>query len=140
MAKTLSMLTTLKGSLLEKFYPRGWDLKKIDACCEMNLKQLTTAKKSWAKDFKPVPVESVADMDQQMGNAIADQIESTRREGRRLAIILPVGPMGMYKHVVDRITRGDLILNISVTESSPPASKPEKTPPLETKKKRTGKS
>jgi cyclophilin family peptidyl-prolyl cis-trans isomerase/HEAT repeat protein len=42
--------------------------------------------------------------------------------------------------VVDRITRGDVILNISVTESSLPASKPEKTPPLETKKKRTGKS
>jgi cyclophilin family peptidyl-prolyl cis-trans isomerase/HEAT repeat protein len=42
--------------------------------------------------------------------------------------------------VVDRIARGDVIQNISVTESSPPASKPEKTPPVETKKKRTGKS
>ena len=42
--------------------------------------------------------------------------------------------------VVDRLARGDVIQSISVTESSPPASKPEKTPPLETKKKRTGKS
>jgi cyclophilin family peptidyl-prolyl cis-trans isomerase/HEAT repeat protein len=42
--------------------------------------------------------------------------------------------------VVDRIARGDVIQNISVTESSPPASRPEKTPPVETKKKRTGKS
>ena len=41
--------------------------------------------------------------------------------------------------VVDRIVRGDLIRGISVTESAPPASKPEKTPPVETKKKRTGK-
>jgi cyclophilin family peptidyl-prolyl cis-trans isomerase len=42
--------------------------------------------------------------------------------------------------VVDRIARGDVIQKISITESSPPASKPEKTPPVETKKKRTGKS
>ncbi|MDT5122940.1 MAG: hypothetical protein QOC96_2422 [Acidobacteriota bacterium] len=41
--------------------------------------------------------------------------------------------------VVDRIVRGDLIRGISVTESAPPASKPEKKPPVETKKKRTGK-
>ena len=40
-----------------------------------------------------------------MGNAIADQIESTRRENRELALILPVGPMGMYKTVVERIRR-----------------------------------
>src|SRR4029079_8021900 len=60
MAKTLSMLTTIKGSLLENFYPKGWDLKKIDACCEMNLKQFTAPKKSWSRDFKPVPVDSVA--------------------------------------------------------------------------------
>src|SRR5215212_4045760 len=99
MPRTLSMLTTLKGSLLEDFYPRGWDLKKIDACCEMNLKQLTTPKKSWSNDLKPVPVDSVAAMDEQMGHAIADQIESTRRSKQKLAIILPVGPMGMYKHV-----------------------------------------
>jgi hypothetical protein len=41
--------------------------------------------------------------------------------------------------VVDSIVRGDLIRGISVTESAPPASKPEKKPPVETKKKRTGK-
>ena len=103
MPKPLSMLTTIKGSLLEGFYPRGWDLKKIDACCQMDLKQLVAPKKSWSKGFTPVAVESVADMDQKMGDAIADQIESTRREGRKLAIILPVGPMGMYKTVVARL-------------------------------------
>ena len=25
--------STVKGSLLENFYPKGWDLVKIDACC-----------------------------------------------------------------------------------------------------------
>jgi glucosamine-6-phosphate deaminase len=103
MPKPLNLINTLKGSLLENFYPRGWDLKKIDACCEMSLKQLTAAKQYWSEEFKPVPVDSVDQMDQRMGNAIADQIESTRRAGQKLAMILPVGPMGMYKHVVDRL-------------------------------------
>lgn len=103
MAKALNLITTLKGSLLEKFYPRGWNLKKIDACCAMNLEQLVSPKKSWHKGFMPVPVESVADMDRRMGDAIADQIEQTREAGQKLAIILPVGPMGMYKTVVERL-------------------------------------
>jgi cyclophilin family peptidyl-prolyl cis-trans isomerase len=42
--------------------------------------------------------------------------------------------------VVDRIARGDVIRSINVTESTIPASKPEKTPPAGTKKKRTGKT
>jgi glucosamine-6-phosphate deaminase len=101
--KPINLLTTLKGSLLENFYPRGWDLKKIDACCELDLQQLIAPKKSWDKSFKPLPVDSVADMDFAMGNAIADEIENARRARQKLAIILPVGPMGMYKTVVDRI-------------------------------------
>ena len=32
MAK-LDFISTVKGSLLENFYPAGWDLKKIDAIC-----------------------------------------------------------------------------------------------------------
>jgi glucosamine-6-phosphate deaminase len=103
MPKTISMLTTIKGSLLEKFYPKGWNLKKIDACCQMNLGQLTTPKRSWTKDFKSIPVDSVSEMDRLMGDAIADQIESTFKVGRQLALILPVGPMGMYKTVVARL-------------------------------------
>ena len=103
MAKTINMLTTIKGSLLETFYPQGWDLKKIDRCCDMGLKKVTTPAKHWHDDFKPVAVKDVDEMDRRMGNAIADQIETARKRGRKLAIILPVGPMGMYKHVVQRI-------------------------------------
>ena len=103
MPKTISMLTTLKGSLLERFYPKGWNLKRIDACCQMSLDQLTAPKRPWHAHFKPEPVDSVSEMDRRMGGAIADQIESTRAANQQLAIILPVGPMGMYKTVVERI-------------------------------------
>src|SRR5262245_47274577 len=120
MAKTLSMLNTIRGSLLEKFYPAGWDLERIDRCCAMGIKRVTTRARHWNRDFVPRAVEDVADMDERMGNAIADQIESTRKEGLRLALILPVGPMGMYKTVVSRLkaskTRCDHVTTFNMDE------------------------
>jgi glucosamine-6-phosphate deaminase len=105
MAKSLDMLSTIRGSLLEGFYPRGWDLRRIDACCALGLKQVVARSKWWNDAFRPVPVRDVAAMDRRMGDTIADQIEQTRRAGRRLAMILPVGPMGMYRTVVARLRK-----------------------------------
>lgn len=99
----IDFLSTVKGSLLENFYPKGWDFKKIDKCCDMGLKKLTTPAKHWDPKFKPTAVKDVAAMDLKMGNAIADQIELTRKKNIPLAIILPVGPMGMYAQVIKRI-------------------------------------
>ncbi len=103
MSKPLNLLTTLRGSLLEGFYPKGWDLKRMDRCCAMSLAQLTRPARFWNANFKPQAVADVAEMDQRMGDAIADEIESTARKGQKLALILPVGPMGMYKTVVSRL-------------------------------------
>lgn len=122
MAKHLTMLNTLRGSLIEGFYPRGWDLRRIDRCCDLGLKKLTTPGRHWDADFRPVPVRSVQEMDRRMGDAIAGQIEQTRKQGRRLAIILPVGPMGMYKQVVARLkaggTRADHVHTFNMDEWS----------------------
>lgn len=103
--KKLDMLSTIRGSMLEAFYPRGWDLRRIDECCAMGFKKLTTPPEWWNERFKPIAVRDVADMDRRMGDAIADQVEQTRRAGQSLAIILPVGPMGMYKTVVQRLKK-----------------------------------
>ena len=103
MAKALNLFNTLKGSLVEHFYPRGWDLRKIDRCCALGLSGVLKRRPHWDADFKPTAVKDVAEMDRRMGDAIADQIEETRRAGRGLAIILPVGPMGMYATVVKRL-------------------------------------
>lgn len=105
MAKSLNLFTTIKGSLLENFYPAGWDLRRMDRCCTLGLKGVTQRKKFWNADFQPKAVADVAEMDRRMGDAIADQIEQSRKAGRKLAIILPVGPMGMYKTVVERLKR-----------------------------------
>lgn len=122
MAKSLTMLNTIRGSLIEQFYPKGWDLRRIDRCCAMGLKRVTTRARHWDADFKPIAVKSVAEMDERMGDAIADEIETTRRQGRRLAIILPVGPMGMYKTVVRRLkssrTRADHVHTFNMDEWS----------------------
>jgi glucosamine-6-phosphate deaminase len=104
-AKKLTMLNTIKGSLLENFYPRGWDLKRIDKCCDLGLKEVVTPRRWWNKEFKPVVVKDVSEMDVKMGQAIAREIITTRKRGQSLALILPVGPMGMYKTVVEIISR-----------------------------------
>src|SRR5258708_5574996 len=122
MAKSLTMLNTIRGSLIENFYPKGWDLRRIDRCCDMGLKKVTTPARHWNADFKPVAVKSVAEMDRRMGGAIADELDGTRRAGRALAIILPVGPMGMYKTVVARLkssgTKADHVHTFNMDEWS----------------------
>ncbi|MBR2635395.1 MAG: glucosamine-6-phosphate isomerase [Clostridia bacterium] len=89
----MDFMSTVKNSLLEGFYPKGWDMAKIDACCEKGVQR----EDFWNPAFHPVECASLADFDTLMGHEIAMQIKITREEGRKLAIILPVGPMGMYR-------------------------------------------
>ena len=89
----MNFMTTVKGSLLEHVYPKGWDMAKIDACCEKGVAR----EDFWNEGFTPVECKEVSDLNVLMGHEIALQIKKTADEGRKLAIILPVGPMGMYK-------------------------------------------
>jgi len=88
----------------------------------MGRKKLTSPAPHWHKQFKPIAVRDVAEMDRRMGDAIADQIERTRKQRRPLAIILPVGPMGMYKQVIKRIkasrTKCDHVTTFNMDEWS----------------------
>jgi len=96
----LNLLTTLKGSMLEGFYPAGWDLARIDACCSHAADEVTDRQPFWHKDFHPVPCETLEDFNVFMGHEIALEIRQAKEEGRKLALILPVGPMGMYRWTV----------------------------------------
>ena len=86
-------MDTVAGSLLENFYPKGWDMAKIDACCDKGVAR----ENFWNKDFNPIACDSLGDFDTLMGHEIAMQIKTTREMGQKLAMILPVGPMGMYR-------------------------------------------
>jgi len=96
----INLITTLKGSLLEGFFPQGWDLKKLDACCSRPPESITVPEKWWNKKFLPVPCESLADFDMMMGHEIAREIADAKKAGIEILFILPVGPMGMYRWAV----------------------------------------
>ena len=92
--------STVKGSLLEGFYPEGWDFEKIDACCSHDPSEVLERQSFWNDGFSPVLCDSVAEFDVKMGHEIANEIKKAKDEDRKIAFILPVGPMGMYKWAV----------------------------------------
>ena len=91
--------STVKGSALEGFYPAGWDFDKIDACVG-EPESVCDRQDFWNKDFTPVKCESLGEFETYMGHEIAMQIRLAKERGEKIAFILPVGPMGMYKWVV----------------------------------------
>lgn len=96
----MNLLDTIKGSLMEGIFPSGWDLEKIDKCCSNQPEDIMERQEFWNKDFLPVSCDNVHDFDMMMGHEIALEIKKSRDEGKKLAMILPVGPMGMYRWAV----------------------------------------
>lgn len=96
----MNFISTVKGSLLEGFYPEGWDMEKIDECCNHRPDEIKDKQAFWHKDFHPIACESLSEFDVKMGHEIALEIKTTKDRGQKLALILPVGPMGMYKWIV----------------------------------------
>ncbi len=103
----MNLIDTIQGSMLEGFFPAGWDLKRIDACVGEPA-TITDRQKWWNKAFTPVPCAAVEEFEVKMGHEIAKEIRDARAAGRKLAIILPVGPMGMYKWVVYFLTEWNI--------------------------------
>jgi len=96
----IDLVSTIKGSLLEGFFPEGWDLAKFDEICSRKPEQLTRRERWWNRRFEPMACESLSDFDTMMGHEIALQILRARTARRKIAFILPVGPMGMYRWAV----------------------------------------
>ncbi|MSQ93134.1 MAG: glucosamine-6-phosphate isomerase [Gemmataceae bacterium] len=96
----MNLLTTFRGSMMEGFLPAGWDLEKIDRLADCAGETLLNRCAWWNPKFEPVACGSLADFDTYMGHEIAREIQMTGQAGRPLAIILPVGPMGMYRWAV----------------------------------------
>ncbi len=92
--------STVKGSLLEGFYPEGWDFEKIDACCSHKPEEITERQSFWNEGFTPIQCGDVSEFDVKMGHEIANEIKKANEANQKLAFILPVGPMGMYKWAV----------------------------------------
>jgi glucosamine-6-phosphate deaminase len=96
----MDLISTFHGSMMEGFLPAGWDLKKIDGLAEVSGADLGQRRPWWHGQFQPVACASVADFDTYMGHEIAREIQLAGQAGRPLILILPVGPMGMYRWTV----------------------------------------
>src|SRR5580765_6104098 len=96
----MNLLTTFHGSMMEGLLPAGWDLEKIDRLGGLSGDAMVKRCSWWHPKFEPIACASLADFDTFMGHEIAREIQLTQQVGRPLAIILPVGPMGMYRWAV----------------------------------------
>jgi glucosamine-6-phosphate deaminase len=96
----MDLLTTISGSMMEGFLPRGWDLARMDQLAAQGAADVTRRQPWWHPQFEPVPCTTVEDFDTYMGHEIAREIQLARQAGQGIAFILPVGPMGMYRWTV----------------------------------------
>lgn len=96
----VNLMTTLKGSKLEGYFPPGWDLAAIDKICSRPPESLAKRERWWNRKFRPVACGGIETFDVMMGHEIAREIRDAKLAKRPIAFILPVGPMGMYKWTV----------------------------------------
>lgn len=96
----MNMIDTLQGSYFSEVLPNGWDIEKIMECISNDPSTVCDPQSFWNSDFAPVKCTNLEEFGVYMGHEIAMQIKLTRDEGRKLILILPVGPMGMYKWAV----------------------------------------
>lgn len=108
-AGEINLLTTLKGSLLEDFFPAAWDLERWDACVADDPQSVFERQDHWHENFRPRMAEDVADFNVMLGHELAAEIRRCREAGRRLALILPVGPMGMYRWATYFLREWDVV-------------------------------
>ena len=96
----MNMIDTLKGSYFSEILPEGWDIAKIMECVSNDPASACDRQDFWHEGFTPVKCTNLEEFGAYMGFEIAMQIKQTKEEGRKLILILPVGPMGMYKWAV----------------------------------------
>jgi len=85
--------------------PAGWLAKdrmdRINYLCSMSQSDfVATARGFWDPGFHLVTVDSVEQHDMQCGTEIGMRVAEARARGDSVVIILPVGPMGMYKYAI----------------------------------------
>jgi glucosamine-6-phosphate deaminase len=91
---------TISGSMLESFYPKGWDLEKIRECCSHSPESIFERQNYWNDHFKITSSRNQVEFAAYMGHEIAMQIRETKEKGQKLILILPVGPLSMYHWTV----------------------------------------
>jgi glucosamine-6-phosphate deaminase len=104
----INLMTTISNSMLENYFPEGWNLDALDACCSRPPETIAKRERWWNKDFQPLSCETIEDFDVKLGHEIAHEIAVAHEAKKPIAFILPVGPMGMYKWAVYFLKEWDI--------------------------------
>lgn len=96
----MDMTTTLNGSYFSQILPKGWDIARIQRCVSNDPASVCDRQEFWNEGFAPIKCTNLEEFGAYMGHEIAMQIRLTKEAGQKLILILPVGPMGMYKWAV----------------------------------------
>ena len=96
----MDLVSTLRGSMMDGFLPAGWDLPAIDRLGAMSGSEMIKRQPWWHPKFEPIACNGTADFNTYLGHEIAREIALARQAGCPIVLILPVGPMGMYRWTV----------------------------------------
>ena len=101
----MDFLSTRKGSYAGPFYPQGWDYRKIKKITGYGPNQFAERQPHWNRNFEPIICDDPASggietMNAMMGYEIFNVVRESAKKKKPLALILPVGPMGMYRWAV----------------------------------------
>ncbi len=96
--------STREGSLAGDYYPKSWDYRRIKRITALGPKRFYDRQPFWHRRFEPVICDDAGGggetMSAMMGYEIFTAVHEAARQRKPLALILPVGPMGMYKWAV----------------------------------------
>ncbi len=100
----IDFLTTRDQSYAGPFYPEGWDYRKIKKITSLGPKQFAERQSFWHRQFEPVICDGATGgaeaLNAKMGYEIFHVVREAAEKRKPLAMIVPVGPMGMYKWAV----------------------------------------
>lgn len=96
----LNMLNTIKGSLVENFYPDGWNLDRIHSCIGGSSEEALRRESFWNSEFEAICCKDRPEFYAKLGYEVATYIREAREQGNKLAVIFPVGPMEQYDWIV----------------------------------------
>lgn len=83
-------------------------MQKIAECCRHTGDAVFERQPFWNDHFYPVLCKDINSFDVQFGHEIALTIKTAKEQGRKLAMIFPVGPLGMYKWTVFFLKEWDI--------------------------------
>ncbi len=96
----MNFINTKEQSLMAEFFPFGWDLGRIDACCAHAPERIFDRQPFWNQRFSLTSCHSAEAVDMMTGHEIAYAIHKAKLAGQQLVLMMSTSPMSMYAWAV----------------------------------------